>query len=209
MSGRRISYTAGFKRKVILVAEEVGNREAGRRFDVSEANIRGWRKKKESLQKEKPTAKASGRGRKAQHPELEKELVDIIAARRASGCAISTVEVRIIASQIMKKKDPHTNFKASACWCYKFMLRHHLSIRKRTSIAQRMPDDFEHKLLAYQKYVIKLRKKNNYSLRNIANADQTPLHFDLPSGHTIDFKGVKSVTIKSTGAEKARFTVKH
>ena len=50
-------------------------------------------------------------------------------------------------------------------------------------------------------------KKNNYDLSQIGNADQTPLTFDLPSDTTIAPKGSSTVTIKTTGNEKNRFTV--
>ena len=88
------------------------------------------------------------------------------------------------------------------------MNRHDISIHRRTSIAQRLPDDFENKLVEYQRYIIQLRKTNQYTDALIANADQTPLTFDIPFNHTLDFKGKKSIILKSTGNEKNRFTVK-
>ena len=45
------------------------------------------------------------------------------------------------------------------------------------------------------------------SVSNLGNADQTPLTFDLPINRTVDFVGNSSVTIKTTGSEKNRFTV--
>ena len=41
----------------------------------------------------------------------------------------------------------------------------------------------------------------------ILNMDETPMYFDLPSSHCIDFKGVKTITMKTTGNEKLRYTV--
>ena len=38
-----VRYDARFKRKVILFAEEYGNRFAERQFGVSEMNVRRWR----------------------------------------------------------------------------------------------------------------------------------------------------------------------
>ncbi|RZF48461.1 hypothetical protein LSTR_LSTR009145 [Laodelphax striatellus] len=43
------SFTASEKVSVVHMAEEVGNREAGRRFDISEACIRDWKKKLNQL----------------------------------------------------------------------------------------------------------------------------------------------------------------
>ena len=42
------------------------------------------------------------------------------------------------------------------------MGRHHLSVRKRTTIPQRLPDDHDDKLLNFQKYVIKQTKEHNH-----------------------------------------------
>ena len=44
-----------------------------------------------------------------------------------------------------------------------------------------------------------------YNLSQIGNADQTLLSFDLPYAQTVDFKGQKTVNIKTTGSEKDRF----
>ena len=35
----RSSYTVSFKKKVVEVAEKVGNREAARKFDINESNV--------------------------------------------------------------------------------------------------------------------------------------------------------------------------
>ena len=44
-----MSYTAGFKLRVIETAEQSGNRSAGREHNVSEKLVRDWRKKKAEL----------------------------------------------------------------------------------------------------------------------------------------------------------------
>ncbi|CAG2205220.1 unnamed protein product [Mytilus edulis] len=99
--------------------------------------------------------------------------------------------------------------QCSIDWCYGFLRRHDLSIRRRTHISQKLPADYEDKLLEFQKYIIKVRKQNNYLLSQIGNADQTPLTFDLPADTTIDHKDTSTANFRSTGNEKKnRFTVK-
>ena len=46
-----------------------------------------------------------------------------------------------------------------------------------------------------------------FELKYIGNADQTPLTFDIVTNSTVSEKGVKSVSILTTGHEKDRFTV--
>jgi len=46
---KRLSYTAKFKREVILHAEDKGNRKAAAIFRVDESNIRLWQKHKAAI----------------------------------------------------------------------------------------------------------------------------------------------------------------
>ena len=75
-------------------------------------------------------------------------------------------------------------------------------------IAQRLPQDYEEKLVKFQRYVIAQRKKHDFELKYIGNADQTPLTFDIVTNSMVSEKGVKSVSILTTGHEKDRFNVK-
>ena len=75
-------------------------------------------------------------------------------------------------------------------------------LRQKTKIAQKLPSDLEDK-----KYVIKLRKSNDYSLSLIANMDETPMFFDLMDNQTVHKKGGKQVLAKTTGHDKQHFTV--
>ena len=87
------------------------------------------------------------------------------------------------------------------------MERYGFSIPRRTTIAQKLPQDYEEKLIKFQRYVIAQRKKHDFELKYIGNVDQTPLTFDIATSSTVSEKGVKSVSILTTGHEKDRFTV--
>ncbi|XP_077484191.1 zwilch kinetochore protein isoform X3 [Amblyomma americanum] len=69
------------------------------------------------------------------------------------------------------------------------------------------PPDYTDKVLSFQKYVIGLRREQNYIFSQIANTDQTPVWFDCPERCTVELKGKKSVFVRTTGAERQRFTV--
>ena len=161
-----------------------------------------------SLQKQKKTQKAL-RTHSPGFPDLERLLLAGIMERRQAGHAVSTTELRMRAVQVARNEFqiPESSFKASYGWAIKFMNRHGLSIRRRTTIAQRLPDAYEDQILEFQLFCIRQRQRNDYPLSRIGNADQTPLTFDLPSQTTIHSKGDKSVSIKTTGHEKDRFTV--
>ena len=122
------------------------------------------------------------------------------------GHAISTISLRLKARVIAEKRGL-TEFKASKSWAYRFMGRHELSVRRRSHISQRLPDDIEDKTIRFQQYVIKLRRQHDYPLCRIGNADQTTLTFDIPRNVTVAPRGLKSVSVATSGHEKDCFTV--
>jgi hypothetical protein len=52
---------------------------------------------------------------------------------------------------------PRSHFKANKGWAIRFMRRLRLALRRRTTICQKLPKDFEQKLLNYQRYITNLR----------------------------------------------------
>ncbi|KAJ4426521.1 hypothetical protein ANN_27335 [Periplaneta americana] len=57
------------------------------------------------------------------------------------------------------------------------------------------------------RHVIELRQRHSYPLHQISNADETPVFWDMPSNMTVDNKGAKSISLRTTGNEKQRITV--
>lgn len=74
-------------------------------------------------------------------------------------------------------------------------------------MCQRLPLEYEDKLLSFQKYVIDMRKQRGYLMSQIGNADQTPVWFGSPENCIVEMKGKKSVLVRTTGAERQRCTV--
>ena len=99
------------------------------------------------------------------------------------------------------------NFVASKGWYEKFAKRHNLSLRRKTSVAQKDPDQLIAKLVAYVLRVRRLRVEHEFELFNIIAMDETPVWSDMVSNTTIDVTGVKTVTLKTTGHEKCRVSV--
>jgi hypothetical protein len=82
------------------------------------------------------------------------------------------------------------------------MHREGLSLRHRTSICQKIPANFQEKLLNFQRYIIQLRKKQNYVFKHIGNAGEMAVYFGMPQNYTVDAKCAKEIKIRSTGYEK-------
>ena len=76
------------------------------------------------------------------------------------------------------------DFKARNHWCQRFMKRKNLSLRQKTTLAQRLPDDYEEKIVRFHCFIIDRRKEKGYPLHFIANMDETPLTFNMPPNRT-------------------------
>ena len=205
---KRISYDCAFKLKVITFAEEHGNRAAERNFGISESNVRLWRKKKYELEK-MPKDKRANRHGDTPFKLLESDLCAWISEIRSRGLTVSRMSIRakaLLMSQD-KKYEIDQNFKASAGWCTRFMNRNGLTIRRRTHIAQKLPNDVNDKVAGFHKFVIDMRKKQQYDLAQIGNMDETPMYFDMASNSTVEQKGAPTVSVRTTGHEKSHFTV--
>lgn len=207
-SGKRLrSFSVREKLKIIREAEEIGNRAAGRKFDVPESCIRDWRKKKDTLLSSN-SEKRAFRGKSAKYPGIEEQLSAYIRDRRQLGFALSTEMCQMKALQIARELGVTFNeFKASRGWMLRFFNRNGLSIRRKTTISQRLPEAYEENLVRFQRYVINLRKTYSYLLGQIGNADQTPVYFEMPYDTTVNEAGAKTVQVRTAGAEKQRCTV--
>ena len=155
-----------------------------------------------------PRLGRANRGKKAAWPGLETDLG--WTKKRNNGLKILPSLVRLKALEMAKDEKygiPAGHFKAGNHWCQRFKKRNDLSLRQKTTLAQRLPDDYEEKIIRFHRFVINLRKEYNYPLHVIANMDETPLTFDMPPNRTINDKGEKTITIRTTGNEKNRITV--
>jgi hypothetical protein len=93
---------------------------------------------------------------------------------------------------------PQSRFKASKGWAIRFM-------RRRTTICQKLPKDFEQKLLNYQRYITNLRKTGNFLMGQIANADETAIYLNIPPNYMLEKKGVKEILLETTGCDASDF----
>ncbi|KAG2459032.1 POGK protein, partial [Polypterus senegalus] len=203
---KRCTYKVGFKLEVIKYAKEHGNRAAERHFGPppSEKMIREWQKQEDQLQK-LDKSKQTLRGHAAKWPELEVDIKEWITHHRENGFSVSTKMIMNKARLIAVEKGIQ-DFTGSPSWCYRFMKRSGLAMHK-TKIAQKMPNEYEEKILSFHKFVIDARKKNQFELSQIGNMDEVPLTFDVPSNRTVDHKGAKTITVKTSGHEKTHYTL--
>jgi len=102
--------------------------------------------------------------------------------------------------------DASNTFVAPDQWFYRFLRRHKLSLRRRTKIGQKLPENLNEKLVAFQRFIIRHHQAQDYDLAQIGNMDETPIFFDMVGNVTVEAKGNKTVHIRTTGNEKNWFT---
>jgi len=77
-----------------------------------------------------------------------------------------------------------TDFAGKTSWCERFMRINGLSTHTKTTIAQKLPCEYERKIIEFHKYVINMRKKLRFEIGQLGNMDEVPLMFDVPSNKT-------------------------
>jgi hypothetical protein len=203
------SYAVGFELKLVEYGEKHDNRAAGREFTVSGFNVCYWRKQKDALLQTTNISREVFRGPKSgKFPELEDEILEYARGLRNIGVSVLHKMLHLQAREIaIRQGISPSQFKVSRGWMCRFMKRKQLSLRRRTSLSQRMPKDFDDKIIAFHKFVIRPRKNSSCLLSKMGSMDQTPLYFDMLTNTTIEGKGEKSVIVRTSGCEKQRCTV--
>ena len=94
----------------------------------------------------------------------------------------------------LKRIDPDRfdeKLEATDGWLFKFMKRHNLSLRRKTSVARKDPDLLIAKIVSYILRVRRLRIKYSYQPSDIIAFDETPVWADMVSNTTVDAIGKK------------------
>lgn len=89
----------------------------------------------------------------------------------------------------------------------KFLSRHGFSLRRKTTVSQSLPDQHIDKVVSFIMKTRKMIRMEKFDSCNIGNMDETPLWLDMPGDTTVTRVGDRTVSIRSTGHDKGRFTV--
>lgn len=212
---KRRQWNVREKLMVVHYLENNGGNKRGtaKKFNIQPKQVRDWNNNKGKLLATAPHVTKLHPGKSAKYPSLEDDLFIWVCERRTNQHSVS--RKLIIKKAITLSRDQNflannpsvTEFKFSRKWLDGFLKRHDLSERRRTTVAQQLPPDLLEKQNVFLSYVLYRRIQHDYPLKYIGNMDETPLWFDLPSNTTIDHKGTKTVSIRTTGHERTSFTV--
>ena len=109
----------------------------------------------------------------------------------------------------LKAKEFSTDpaFKASLGWYHNWKRRHSLSFQAKTTLAKRLPEDMDEKIMQFHRFIMAANQRAGYPLSRIYNMDETLMCFELPSTRSLEFTGSRTVPVKTRRAEKRSLTV--
>ena len=167
--GGRLSYSIAYKIEVMNYAEKHGNRAAERHFGSppTEKMIREWRKQRKDVFKADNKSEKTLRSCRPKWPKLEEYIKNWIIDHRKNGIAVSTKMILIEAIEMST-----TDFAVTTSWYERFMRRNGLYMRTKTTIAQKLPGEYERKIIEFHKYVINMRKKPCFEIGQLGNMDE-------------------------------------
>ena len=207
------TYTLRQKLEVLDYVKSFSESQAANHFGIPRTTISSW--KGINLQpKHHPNADpktkgkhlVKGSGRPLSYPQhVEEQIVAWVLQMRDLQLPIQRKDIIRQAKRLIS---PHqSNFQASAGWMDKFLLRNSLTLRKTTSIQQKLPPQLEKQLATFMGELKTIWEYHKFPLAYILNVDETPIWFDMLRGYTVAEKGAKQVRIRGTGADKRRISI--
>lgn len=206
--GRYKSYSVNDRKKIVEDARLYGIRRTAELYKISASTVSSWMKINfDDVQpSDRRGARAPGGGQKTLiGSDNDEAILQWILQQRDLHIPVSRQAIQEQARLILG--DSFGDFKASAGWLNRFLIRHNLSLRSRTSLSQKLPADLETKIQSFTQYVRKLREDDEYEDDFIINMDETPVFFDLVPNKTVEKKGSKSVIVRTSNSDKRHVTI--
>uniref|UniRef100_A0A915PUM7 HTH CENPB-type domain-containing protein n=1 Tax=Setaria digitata TaxID=48799 RepID=A0A915PUM7_9BILA len=148
--GRKLKqYVLEEKLDIIDYAKIIGNRAAGREFNVAESSIREWRKNEQRLRSMFETtperSRLDGGGRRPVSEDLEKGLLQYVASRSEGETALTWHDIKEKANALWKDicdRNPEYNdrgFTANMGWVARFVRRNNITLQVTNSASTIAP----------------------------------------------------------------------
>ena len=138
---------------------------------------------------------------------LEENLSTWVRAQRDNNRAVSTVAIKLKAKVMASEMKIEDFPDGCVNWVYKFMKRNQLMVRARTTVGQKLTDNWEHKLSSFHTFIRSEISEMSLTNADIINMDEVPMTFDVPPRRTDAEKGEKTIIVSTTGHERTNFTV--
>ena len=141
--------------------------------------------------------------------EFEAELLEWIESLRRQHLRVTCTAIQKKAISMNEVRDhadgeASQTFAASRGWLEKFLKRQALTLRRRTTVSQRLPQDLVPRVVGFVMHIRRILLREEIPLSAIENMDETLCQMDMPGETTVERVGVRSVPLRTTGHEKAR-----
>jgi len=113
---------------------------------------------------------------------MEEQLASWITDQRAHHLRVTRSAIQQKALELHQGDE---EFVASRGWLENFLRRNDFSLRRRTTISQKLPHDYKTKIVTFVMRVRQMREMKQYPLALIDNMDETPLWMDMPGDTTV------------------------
>ncbi len=202
----RRTFTIEERIKCIQYAEESSNVKAAEKFNVDESTVRYWRsRKQEYTQNSNKNRKSLNTGRAPITINFEEKILEWILKSRKERKCVNTRSIVNMARKMCESLNlmPYPNQKM---WCYRFMKRNNLKIRRITHLTKGVNTQLIEEILKNMNAVQILREKKKFKLECIINCDETPIQLEMNEGTTVELAGAKDVIVSTSGRSKMRIS---
>jgi hypothetical protein len=214
----RRSFTLLMKLKVIKWFKDNGNNKTktANHFHTTRQNIQNWVAMEDILKKQLKDSSVRvanrrrvSKARNPMFPEVDRKVKEWFDSQRANRIVVTSDGIISKALDVFPKTCPAqgVKFKASWGWLQGFLQRQRLSSRTATSVGQKIPQNARDISNLFFERVDNFRQQQTDQNFSVLNMDQMPMYFDSPTNKTYDSIGSRTVSVKTTGYEKLRFSL--
>ena len=139
--------------------------------------------------------------------EIEEKLIKWIEEQRRLEIAINSNKIISMAKELDKSLE-NKSFNTLHKWCYRFLGRYCYLIRRTTHLGQKIKENSPSELKKFYLILYNIRNELEKSGKDtiIYNTHKTPLVFEMIANTNISKIGAKTVSVRTFGSNRSRFT---
>lgn len=106
-------------------------------------------------------------------------MVSWIDTLRSQNLRVTKSAIQAEATDMYKRANPEEEFSGSRGWLDRFFNRHGFTLRRRTTVGQRLPRELVPKVVSFLVRVRRMIRQHEFPLGSIGNMDETHLWADM------------------------------
>ena len=182
----RKSYTREFK---LSVAAFYNLYRTSKYFSLNTNTVLRWVANETKITESPKHSKHCVPIRRAHHPQMEAALVREFKELREKGLKVRGYWFKVRARQLLQQIEPGSTFQFSDGWFNRFKARQNITLSRSRNTAQTPAEDKLSLIRGFHHTIQRLAEPTDdmqfdvgqFKLSQVANMDQTPLHYPSPS----------------------------